>query len=84
MCIRDRDQAGGAVVLSGDIHASFATQHAARTLEFTAPAVSSQTLSNMMAGAAKDDVANAEAGTRLVAGLDQLFAKAEPLSLIHI
>ena len=76
--VQAMDRAGGAVVLSGDIHASFATQHASRTLEFTAPAVSSQTLSNMMAGAAKEDAANAEAGTRLVAGLDALFAKAEP------
>lgn len=76
--VQAMDRAGGAVVLSGDIHASFATQHASRTLEFTAPAVSSQTLSNMMAGAAKEDQANAEAGARLVAGLDQILAMAEP------
>ncbi len=76
--VQAMDQAGGAVALSGDIHASFATQHSARTLEFTAPAVSSQTLSNMMAGAAKEDQANAEAGARLVAGLDQILAMAEP------
>lgn len=68
------DRAGGAVVLSGDIHASFATRHSDRTVEFTAPAVSSTTLSDMMANAASADPANAEAGARLVAALDAVLA----------
>lgn len=76
--VRDLDDAGGAIVLSGDIHASFATQHSARTVEFTAPAVSSSTLSDIMSNAAKDDPATTEAGLRLVAALDQVLAKGEP------
>jgi alkaline phosphatase D len=72
------DRTAGAVVLSGDIHASFATQHSARTVEFTAPAVSSSTLSDIMADAAKADPATASAGERLVAGLDALLATGEP------
>jgi alkaline phosphatase D len=71
------DQAGGAVVLSGDIHASFATQHSAKTVEFTAPAISSSTLSAIMADAAKGDPATAEAGLRLVAALDVLLGKGD-------
>jgi alkaline phosphatase D len=67
------DRAGGAVVLSGDIHASFATQHSAKTVEFTAPAISSSTLSAIMTDAAKADPATAEAGLRLVAALDVLL-----------
>ncbi|MDR7069411.1 alkaline phosphatase D [Pseudoxanthomonas japonensis] len=71
------DRAGGAVVLSGDIHASFATQHSDRTVEFTAPAISSSTLSDIMGDAAKADAATAEAGTRLVAALDVLLGKGD-------
>ena len=33
--------AGGTIVLSGDIHSGFATQHGASVVEFTAPAISS-------------------------------------------
>ncbi|MEJ2789981.1 MULTISPECIES: alkaline phosphatase D family protein [unclassified Pseudoxanthomonas] len=72
------DRTAGAVVLSGDIHASFATQHSASTVEFTAPAISSSTLSAIMADAAKADPATASAGERLVAGLDALLAAGEP------
>ena len=71
------DRAGGAVVLSGDIHASFATQHSATTVEFTAPAISSSTLSAIMADAAKADPATADAGLRLVAALDILLGKGD-------
>lgn len=71
------DRAGGAVVLSGDIHASFATQHSAKTVEFTAPAISSSTLSAIMADAAKADPATAEAGLRLVAALDVLLGRGD-------
>lgn len=72
------DAAGGAIVLSGDIHASFVTQHSPRTVEFTAPAVSSSTLSDIMTNAAKADPATAEAGMRLVATLDEVLARGEP------
>ncbi|MCF7222254.1 alkaline phosphatase D family protein [Marilutibacter chinensis] len=69
------EPAGGVVVLSGDIHAGFATQLAARTIEFTVPAVSSQTLNAIMAGSVESDpdAGSAEAGRRLVAALDALL-----------
>ena len=72
------DRTAGAVVLSGDIHASFATRHSGKTVEFTAPAISSSTLSAIMADAAKADPATAAAGERLVAGLDALLAAGDP------
>ncbi|AWV08595.1 alkaline phosphatase D family protein [Marilutibacter maris] len=69
------EPAGGVVVLSGDIHAGFATQLAPRTVEFTVPAVSSQTLNAIMAGSVEADpqAESAEAGRRLVAALDTLL-----------
>ena len=72
------DQAGGAVVLSGDIHAGFATQLSERTVEFTVPAVSSQTLKDIMAGSAGDDPDTAEAGRRLVEALDDVLLQGDP------
>ena len=47
-------------------------------MEFTAPAISSSTLSAIMADAAKADPATAAAGERLVAGLDALLAAGDP------
>ena len=69
------EPAGGVIVLSGDIHAGFATQLAPRTVEFTVPAVSSQTLNAIMAGSVEADpeAESAEAGRRLVASLDTLL-----------
>ncbi len=72
--VREFDKIGGAVVLSGDIHAGFATQLSGRSVEFTVPAVSSQTLRDIMAGSAAADPATAEAGKRLVGKLDPLLA----------
>lgn len=75
--VRAMDQAGGAVVLSGDIHAGFATQLSQRTLEFTAPAVSSQTLKDIMASSAGDDPETAAAGRRLVEALDDVLMEGD-------
>ena len=61
------DAAGGVVLLSGDIHAGFAAQHTPHTVEFTVPAVSSETLHTLSAESARADKANAEAGARMVA-----------------
>ena len=75
--VQAMDQAGGAVVLSGDIHAGFATQLSARTVEFTVPAVSSQTLRDILAGSAQDDPATADTARRLVDTLDEVLADGE-------
>lgn len=72
------DAAGGAIVLSGDIHAGFATQHTPRTVEFTAPAVSSQTIGSILASAMTRDPATAETGRRLVADLDAIIRAGLP------
>lgn len=64
------DAAGGAILLSGDIHAGFVTQHSARTVEFTTPAVSSQTIASILEAAITRDPATADTGRRLVADLD--------------
>lgn len=72
------DDAGGVVLLSGDIHSGYATQHSARTLEFTVPAVSSETLHAMSATSARADPANAEAGLRMVEAMDTLLLQGDP------
>ena len=72
------DAAGGAIVLSGDIHAGFATQHTARTVEFTAPAVSSQTIGSILEAAITADPATGETGRRLVADLDGIIRAGLP------
>lgn len=72
------DDAGGVVLLSGDIHSGYATQHSARTLEFTVPAVSSETLHAMSATSARADPANAEAGLRMVEALESLLLQGDP------
>ncbi len=66
------DPAGGAIVLSGDIHAGFVTQHSAGTVEFTAPAVSSQTIGSILEKAITRDPVTVDVGRRLVAGLDEI------------
>ncbi|MCB1564288.1 MAG: alkaline phosphatase D family protein [Lysobacteraceae bacterium] len=73
------DRHGGAVVLSGDIHAAFASQHSERTVEITVPAVSSQTLSDILAGEVERDPSTAQAGRRLVAALDQQVMEGSPV-----
>ena len=76
--LRLLDEAGGAVLLSGDIHAGFATQHTARTVEFTVPAVSSETLHAMTAAGARNDPDTAESGQRMVEMLPALLQAATP------
>ncbi len=73
------DAAGGVVVLSGDIHAGFAAQHTGRSIEFTVPAVSSDTLHTMSTDSARADPANADAGLRMVEALESLLAEASPV-----
>ena len=63
----------GAVLLSGDIHASFASQHRPRVVEFTTPAVSSKSLGAILERNAGGDAATREAGARLAANLDALL-----------
>lgn len=71
------DPAGGVILLSGDIHAGFATQHSAATVEFTTPAVSSEPLKGMIARTVQgDDPAVRAAGERMVANLDAMFTAA--------
>jgi len=72
------DPAGGTILLSGDIHASFATQHSARTVEFTTAAVSSDTLGSIIARSGQGDGAQAEATRRLAAALDGLIVRGNP------
>jgi alkaline phosphatase D len=66
------DRAGGVIVLSGDIHAGFATQHSAATVEFTTPAVSSETLGSILARSGQGEDAQAQATARVAAALDAL------------
>lgn len=72
------DPAGGVILLSGDIHAGFATQHSEATVEFTTPAVSSEPLQGMIARTVQADDSIRAAGERIVAGLDRLFQTAFP------
>ena len=72
------DAAGGAVLLSGDIHAAFATQHSARSVEITTPAVSSTTLADILASEVERDPNTAEVGRRMVEQLDALILHGDP------
>ena len=69
------DKAGGVIVLSGDIHASFATQHSAHTVEFTTPAVSSESLKGILARSVNGnpDAASRRTGEHMVTQLDALL-----------
>jgi len=69
----DHFDGSGAVLLSGDIHASFASQHRSRVVEFTTPAVSSKSLGAILERNASGDAATREAGARLAAALDPLL-----------
>ncbi|GAB3739747.1 hypothetical protein GCM10028794_23700 [Silanimonas algicola] len=68
----------GAVLLSGDIHASFASQHRERVVEFTTPAVSSKSLGAILERNASGDAATRAAGQRLAAALDPLLRDGYP------
>ncbi len=72
------ESVGGAVLLSGDIHAAFATQHAARSFELTTPAVSSTTLADILSREVERDPATAEVGRRMVEQLDALIVHGDP------
>ena len=72
------DAHGGGVLLSGDIHAGFATQHSARTVEFTVPAVSSSTMHAISSAGARADRENAEVGLRMVEAMPSLMQAATP------
>lgn len=67
-------RAGNVVVLSGDIHAAFVSQHGPRAVEFTVPAVSSATLADIIGAEAERNPATAGASMRLVEALDPLVA----------
>jgi len=69
----DRFDREGAVLLSGDIHASLASQHRPRVVEFTVPAVSSKCLGDILERNVTGDAATREAGQRLAAALDPLL-----------
>jgi len=69
----DHFDAQGAVLLSGDIHASFTSQHRTGVVEFTAPAVSSKSLGAILERNAGGDAASQAAGARLAANLDALL-----------
>lgn len=68
----------GAVLLSGDIHASFASQHRPNVVEFTTPAVSSKSLGAILERNAGGDAETQAAGARLVAALDALLLAGHP------
>ena len=74
----DRFDSGGAVLLSGDIHASLASQHRDRVVEFTTTSVSSKSLGAILEGNATGDQATREAGQRLAAALDPLLRHGYP------
>lgn len=78
------DPAGGVILLSGDIHSGFATQHSAGTVEFTTPAVSSETLHGILVKMNTGDDPQAQAGRRIAESLEALFAGAfEPLRYVQ-
>lgn len=71
-------QIPGVVLLSGDIHASFATQHATRVAEFTTPAISSGSFRALIASAAAGDPLLAPLATPLLPSLDLLLRAGNP------
>jgi alkaline phosphatase D len=74
------DGLGNAAILSGDIHASFATQHGQRLAEITAPAASSATLQYGILGLVREDpvLSQIPGIEQLVAALDLFVTLASP------
>ena len=71
----------GVVFLSGDIHASFAGEHAGATVkhaEFTTPAVSSGTLRALLQSAAAENPLLASVAGALIPSLEPLLRAANP------
>lgn len=81
--LSDRSGDGGAAVLSGDIHAAFATDHgtvrggSTPVAEFTGPSVSSTTLQSLVRQrvAASPDLAGIDGIESLVGRLDQFLQR---------
>ncbi len=69
-------QVPGVVILSGDIHASFATRHNANVAEFTTPAISSSSFRALLASAAAGSAQLAPLAGPLLPALDQLLRAA--------
>lgn len=77
------DQHGGAVVLSGDIHASFVSQLGEKSLSITTPAVSSKTLRDIMSVSVENGAEDQrEAGQRMLAELDDLLLTGDARNLL--
>lgn len=74
----DHFDAQGAVLLSGDLHASLASQHRERVVEFTTPAVSSKCLGAILERNAGTDPATQAAAARLAEHLDALLLAGYP------
>jgi alkaline phosphatase D len=74
------DGLGNAAIVSGDIHASFANQHAERLAEITAPAISSSTLQYGILGLVREDsvLSQIPGIEQLVGALDLLVTQANP------
>ncbi len=68
----------GLVLLSGDIHAAFVTEHAHGTVEFTAPAISSRVLHQMISHAAQDSPLDESLVQSFLDGLEDALKHAEP------
>jgi alkaline phosphatase D len=66
----------GVVLLSGDIHASFGTQHGPNVVEFTTPAISSSTFKSLLASSAASDPLLAPLASALLPALDNLLRAA--------
>jgi alkaline phosphatase D len=73
--IRLFQSVGNTVVISGDIHASFITDHGGGVFEFTGPAVSSATIADGVAGVVAEDplLANVSSIGVLVHAIGQLL-----------
>jgi alkaline phosphatase D len=71
-------QSSGVVILSGDIHASFATQHSASVVEFTGPAISSTSFRSLLGTSAASDPVLAPLAGPLLPLLDTLMRTANP------
>lgn len=70
--------AGGTILLSGDLHASLATQHNDAVVEFTAAAVSSDTLGSIIERSGDGEGPRQAATRRLAAALDAILAHGNP------
>ncbi len=69
-------QTGNTVVISGDIHASFVADHGG-VYEFTAPAISSESLQELVTSTVKNDPVLGE-----IPGLEQLLSQLSPIFMV--